>query len=92
MTIAANKTGQPFLLNGNSTLGLEVNRSESYDWLTKLRKTLKLIIENPHYQVVGGPSTFTMYITALYFCMTCMTSIGFGNVAADTDNEKVRFV
>ena len=40
-------------------------------------------------QVVGGPSTYTMYITALYFCMTCMTSIGFGNVAADTDNEKV---
>ena len=39
--------------------------------------------------MVGGPSTFTMYITALYFCMTCMTSIGFGNVAADTDNEKV---
>ena len=30
-----------------------------------------------------------MYITALYFTMTCMTSIGFGNVAADTDNEKV---
>ena len=43
----------------------------------------------PYNQVVGGPSTYTMYITALYFCMTCMTSIGFGNVAADTDNEKV---
>ena len=40
-------------------------------------------------EVCGGPSTYTMYITALYFCMTCMTSIGFGNVAADTDNEKV---
>jgi potassium voltage-gated channel Eag-related subfamily H protein 5 len=29
-----------------------------------------------------------MYVTALYFTMTCMTSIGFGNVAADTDHEK----
>ena len=58
----------------------------------KIAQDLKLSIENPHYQVVGGPSTFTMYITALYFCMTCMTSIGFGNVAADTDNEKVRLV
>ena len=29
-----------------------------------------------------------MYVTALYFTMTCMTSIGFGNVAADTDTEK----
>jgi hypothetical protein len=30
-----------------------------------------------------------MYVTALYFTMTCMTSIGFGNVAAETDSEKV---
>ena len=29
-----------------------------------------------------------MYVTALYFTMTCMTSIGFGNVAAATDTEK----
>ena len=27
--------------------------------------------------------------TALYFTMTCLTSIGFGNVAAETDIEKV---
>ena len=47
------------------------------------------VIPNIKSKVVGGPSTYTMYITALYFCMTCMTSIGFGNVAADTDNEKV---
>ena len=38
--------------------------------------------------VMGGPPTGSMYVTALYFTMTCMTSIGFGNVAADTDNEK----
>jgi potassium voltage-gated channel Eag-related subfamily H protein len=30
-----------------------------------------------------------MYVTALYFTMTCMTSVGFGNVAAETDNEKI---
>lgn len=29
-----------------------------------------------------------MYLTALYFTMTCLTSIGFGNVAAETDLEK----
>jgi hypothetical protein len=29
------------------------------------------------------------YITALYFSMTSLTSIGFGNVAANTDNEKI---
>ena len=29
------------------------------------------------------------YITALYFTMTSLTSIGFGNVAANTDLEKL---
>lgn len=30
-----------------------------------------------------------MPIAALYFTMTCMSSVGFGNIAANTDNEKV---
>ena len=38
--------------------------------------------------IAGGPPTYSTYLTALYFTMTCMTSIGFGNVAAETDNEK----
>merc|ERR1719245_1887617 len=40
-------------------------------------------------EVDGGPSRKTMYLTALYYTMTCMTSVGFGNVAAETDNEKI---
>ena len=39
-------------------------------------------------QIEDGPELGSMYVTALYFTMTCMTSIGFGNVAADTDTEK----
>lgn len=39
--------------------------------------------------LVNGPTKFTMYITALYFTMTCMTSVGFGNVSPETDNEKL---
>lgn len=42
-----------------------------------------------HFELQGGPSTKTMYLTALYYTMTCMTSVGFGNVAAETDNEKI---
>ena len=30
-----------------------------------------------------------MYVTALYYTMTCMTSVGFGNIASETDNEKI---
>ncbi|XP_064484112.1 potassium voltage-gated channel protein eag-like isoform X2 [Ornithodoros turicata] len=40
-------------------------------------------------ELVGGPPRGTMYVTSLYYTMTCMTSVGFGNVAAETDNEKV---
>ena len=31
-------------------------------------------------------------LTGLYFTMTCLTSIGFGNVAAETDMEKVNLL
>ena len=40
-------------------------------------------------ELTDGPSKKTMYVTSLYFTMTCMTSVGFGNVAAETDNEKI---
>lgn len=40
-------------------------------------------------ELEGGPERSTMYITSLYFTMTCMTSVGFGNVAPETDNEKI---
>ena len=39
---------------------------------------------DPEIEIVGGPPTISMYVTALYFTMTCMTSIGFGNVAASS--------
>ena len=42
-----------------------------------------------HVELLDGPERKTMYVTALYYTMTCMTSVGFGNVAAETDNEKI---
>ena len=42
-----------------------------------------------NFELQGGPGRKTMYVTALYYTMTCMTSVGFGNVAAETDNEKI---
>ena len=41
------------------------------------------------FELIEGPPRSTMYVTSLYFTMTCMTSVGFGNVAPETDNEKV---
>ena len=40
-------------------------------------------------ELKDGPPRKTMYVTALYYTMTCMTSVGFGNIAAETDNEKI---
>ncbi|XP_037044047.1 potassium voltage-gated channel subfamily H member 6 isoform X7 [Bradysia coprophila] len=37
----------------------------------------------------GGPSIKSRYITALYFTFTTLTSVGFGNVAPNTDPEKI---
>ncbi|XP_055909142.1 potassium voltage-gated channel protein eag isoform X6 [Eupeodes corollae] len=66
-----------------------------YSWLWKLAN----VTQSPYSYVwasnetgpelINGPSRKSMYVTALYFTMTCMTSVGFGNVAAETDNEKV---
>lgn len=40
-------------------------------------------------ELIEGPPRSTMYVTALYFTMTCMTSVGFGNVSPETDSEKI---
>ncbi|KAK6639857.1 Potassium voltage-gated channel subfamily H member 6 [Polyplax serrata] len=37
----------------------------------------------------GGPSIKSKYITALYFTFSSLTSVGFGNVAPNTDTEKI---
>ncbi|XP_023211953.1 potassium voltage-gated channel subfamily H member 6-like isoform X1 [Centruroides sculpturatus] len=37
----------------------------------------------------GGPSIKAKYVTALYFTFSSLTSVGFGNVAPNTNMEKV---
>ncbi|UYV74709.1 KCNH5 [Cordylochernes scorpioides] len=65
-----------------------------HGWLWKLANTTQrgfnftLDAASHKVELVGGPARGTMYVTALYYTMTCMTSVGFGNVAAETDNEK----
>ncbi|ESN98867.1 hypothetical protein HELRODRAFT_162328 [Helobdella robusta] len=39
--------------------------------------------------LIKGPSNFSSYISALYYVLTCLTSVGFGNIAANTVLEKV---
>lgn len=37
----------------------------------------------------GGPSRSSIYISSLYFTMSSLTSVGFGNVSPNTSNEKI---
>ncbi|XP_076808995.1 voltage-gated inwardly rectifying potassium channel KCNH6-like isoform X2 [Clavelina lepadiformis] len=38
---------------------------------------------------IGGPDPSDKYITALYFTFSSLTSVGFGNVSPNTNNEKL---
>ncbi|XP_053184122.1 potassium voltage-gated channel subfamily H member 8 [Scomber japonicus] len=42
------------------------------------------------FKVLGdGPSMRSSYVTSLYFALSSLTSVGFGNVSANTDSEKI---
>lgn len=52
-------------------------------WIQELTKNLNLNSNTT------GPDLQTRYITALYFTLSSLTSVGFGNVSPNTDAEKI---
>lgn len=76
------------------SIGLsEIQSGISYGWLTFLSNTTGDVFYfanttvNP--DVTGGPGKGMRYLTSLYFTLSCMTGVGFGNVAANTEHEKL---
>uniref|UniRef100_A0A672IIU1 Voltage-gated delayed rectifier potassium channel KCNH4 n=1 Tax=Salarias fasciatus TaxID=181472 RepID=A0A672IIU1_SALFA len=65
---------------------IESNNPASWDigWLHELAKRL-----GTPYFLAGGPSVRSSYVTSLYFALSSLTSVGFGNVSANTDSEKI---
>uniref|UniRef100_A0A8B9TU13 Potassium voltage-gated channel subfamily H member 4 n=1 Tax=Anas platyrhynchos TaxID=8839 RepID=A0A8B9TU13_ANAPL len=59
---------------------------EGTGWLHELGKRLEAPYINSS---VGGPSIRSAYIASLYFTLSSLTSVGFGNVCANTDAEKI---
>ncbi|XP_068605843.1 potassium voltage-gated channel subfamily H member 4a [Brachionichthys hirsutus] len=55
-------------------------------WLQELGKRLETPFIN---STAGGPSVPSAYIASLYFTLSSLTSVGFGNVCANTDAEKI---
>ncbi|KAM6951117.1 voltage-gated delayed rectifier potassium channel KCNH4 [Aplochiton taeniatus] len=67
---------------------MENNDPDNWDigWLHELGKRLETPYSN---STAGGPSVRSSYIAALYFTLSSLTSVGFGNVCANTDAEKI---
>uniref|UniRef100_A0A8C5WLV2 Voltage-gated delayed rectifier potassium channel KCNH4 n=1 Tax=Leptobrachium leishanense TaxID=445787 RepID=A0A8C5WLV2_9ANUR len=54
-------------------------------WLHEFSKRVGM----PYSFLTGGPLLRSSYITSLYFALSSLTSVGFGNVSANTDAEKI---
>ncbi|XP_072033698.1 voltage-gated delayed rectifier potassium channel KCNH8-like isoform X2 [Amphiura filiformis] len=54
-------------------------------WLYELGERM----DDPIFNKSGGPDTDSKYIAALYYTLSSLTSVGFGNVSANTDVEKI---
>ncbi|XP_062859375.1 potassium voltage-gated channel subfamily H member 4 isoform X2 [Trichomycterus rosablanca] len=69
----------------------EMERNANQDdwdigWLHELGKRLETPYVNSTF---GGPNVRSAYIASLYFTLSSLTSVGFGNVCANTDAEKI---
>uniref|UniRef100_A0A3B4AWG8 Potassium voltage-gated channel, subfamily H (eag-related), member 3 n=1 Tax=Periophthalmus magnuspinnatus TaxID=409849 RepID=A0A3B4AWG8_9GOBI len=62
---------------------------ESNRWLHELAKRLGTPYFLTPLTSLGGPSVRSSYVTSLYFALSSLTSVGFGNVSANTDSEKI---
>ncbi|KAK0414835.1 hypothetical protein QR680_011637 [Steinernema hermaphroditum] len=59
-------------------------------WLHQLSRQLNAPYLSTNGTIpTGGPSLKSRYVTSLYFTLSTITSIGFGNVSATTDSEKI---
>uniref|UniRef100_A0A8C6UA27 Voltage-gated delayed rectifier potassium channel KCNH4 n=1 Tax=Neogobius melanostomus TaxID=47308 RepID=A0A8C6UA27_9GOBI len=70
----------------------EIGSPVSWDigWLHELAKRLGTpYILGGMGALAGGPSMRSSYVTSLYFALSSLTSVGFGNVSANTDSEKI---
>uniref|UniRef100_A0A8C5AMB1 Potassium voltage-gated channel subfamily H member 8 n=1 Tax=Gadus morhua TaxID=8049 RepID=A0A8C5AMB1_GADMO len=60
-------------------------------WLHELGRRLEspYLFEGSVNVTVGGPALRSIYVASLYFTLSSLTSVGFGNVSANTDAEKI---
>ncbi|XP_076856977.1 voltage-gated delayed rectifier potassium channel KCNH4 isoform X2 [Brachyhypopomus gauderio] len=71
---------------GRKEMEKNINADWDIGWLHELGKRLEMPYVNG---TAGGPSVRSAYIASLYFTLSSLTSVGFGNVCANTDAEKI---
>ncbi|KAK3595923.1 hypothetical protein CHS0354_032430, partial [Potamilus streckersoni] len=71
----------------------ELSSGVNYGWLSTLASVTGERFDTSNTsttgELLGGPGKKMRYLTALYFTLSCMTGVGFGNVAAATESEKL---
>ena len=71
----------------------ELNSGIYYGWLSTLANQTNARFywsnSSTMNELLGGPTKGMRFLSALYFTLSCMTGVGFGNVAAATENEKL---
>ena len=71
----------------------EIIAGVGYGWLSTLANVTgepwQLANTTTSNELVGGPSKGMRYLTAMYFTLSCMTGVGFGNVSAASESEKL---
>nr|XP_054749999.1 potassium voltage-gated channel subfamily H member 8-like [Lytechinus pictus] len=68
---------------------MELNKNDDgwdLGWIVDLGDQLKMPILGVN---STGPRNDSIYITALYYTLSSLTSVGFGNVSANTNTEKI---
>ena len=61
-------------------------KEKAFGWLAKLAIDVNMPYNSSNSQ--SGPDPETAYVAALYFTLSSLTSVGFGNVNATTNREK----
>ena len=71
----------------------ELQSNVTFGWLPELARMTRQPFSRPNSSttddLIGGPDREMRYLTSLYFTLSCMTGVGFGNVAANTEAEKL---
>lgn len=65
----------------------EAPQHDGLSWLSILSYQMELPIIKD--EPTSGPTLRTRYLTSLYYVMTLCTTVGFGNVSANTDGERI---